>query len=401
MPAEAESALRLELANGSRLVSLPGTERTVRGYSGVALLVIDEAARVSDALYYSVRPMLAVSGGALLALTTPDGKRGWFYEAWSGAEPWRRVEVKARDCPRISPEFLREERRVLGRGGSVRSTGAASRRRPARCLPTPTWPRPSTPGCQHHRCSAGRQRRLLSGEGPDVDAPTRYFVGLDLGTLADYTAAVVLERPWALPGAPDPVYQLRHLHRWPLGTSYLQVAAGVAELLKRPPLPGCDLVVDATGAGRPVVEMINLAVARAQARGNVAAVTLTAGAQETLTARAKWNVAKLRLVSTLQAVLSSGRLAVAAVQHRDALRTELQNFRVKVTAAGNDSFEAWRERDHDDLVLATALAAWRGERLLAAERDFARRAEAARQAARHAEADRMRGLCEVADGRTG
>lgn len=114
VPSEAESALRLELANGSRIVSLPGAEQTIRGYSGVYLLVIDEAARVADELYYSVRPMLAVSRGRLIALTTPFGKRGWFYNEWTGPGPWARVKVTAQDCPRISPAFLAEEQASLG-----------------------------------------------------------------------------------------------------------------------------------------------------------------------------------------------------------------------------------------------------------------------------------------------
>jgi len=113
-PAAAESALRLELENGSRIVSLPGQEQTVRGYAGVSLLVVDEAARVADSLYYSVRPMLAVSNGRLIALSTPRGNRGWFYEAWHSAEPWTKWEIPASKCPRIRPEFLEEERRVLG-----------------------------------------------------------------------------------------------------------------------------------------------------------------------------------------------------------------------------------------------------------------------------------------------
>src|SRR5262249_1253448 len=75
-----ESALTMQLSNGSRIVSLPGTEGTVAGYSNVRLLVIDEAAKVSDELYRTVRPMLAVSRGRLIALSTPWGKRGWFYE---------------------------------------------------------------------------------------------------------------------------------------------------------------------------------------------------------------------------------------------------------------------------------------------------------------------------------
>jgi hypothetical protein len=110
----AESALRLELANGSRVVALPGDERNIRCFSGVALLVIDEAARVADALYYAVRPMLAVSQGQLVALSTPFGKRGWFHDAWHGDGTWERVRITADQCLRIPPAFLAEERRALG-----------------------------------------------------------------------------------------------------------------------------------------------------------------------------------------------------------------------------------------------------------------------------------------------
>jgi hypothetical protein len=111
---ESETALSLTLDTGSRIVSLPGKEGTVRGYSGVALLIIDEAARVPGDLYRSVRPMLAVSGGRLLALSTPFGTRGWWYEAWRSDEPWQRFEVPASMCPRIPAAFLAEEARTLG-----------------------------------------------------------------------------------------------------------------------------------------------------------------------------------------------------------------------------------------------------------------------------------------------
>ena len=112
--AEAENKLTLELANGSRVVSLPGSEKTVRGFSGVRLLLVDEASRVEDTLYQSIRPMIAVSGGRLVALSTPFGRRGWFFEAWTGDEAWMRVEVPATMCPRIAPEFLEAERKALG-----------------------------------------------------------------------------------------------------------------------------------------------------------------------------------------------------------------------------------------------------------------------------------------------
>jgi hypothetical protein len=110
---QAERKLSLELENGSRIVTLPGSEKTIRGFSGAALLILDEAARVADELYFAVRPMLAVSGGALIMLSTPYGKRGVFYEEWTGGHGWERYEVPASQCPRISEGFLEEERRVL------------------------------------------------------------------------------------------------------------------------------------------------------------------------------------------------------------------------------------------------------------------------------------------------
>jgi hypothetical protein len=110
---QGERKLSLELENGSRIVTLPGSEKTVRGFSGAALLILDEASRVADELYYAVRPMLAVSGGSLMMLTTPYGKRGVFYEEWTGGAGWERYEVPAAECPRIPPAFLEEERDAL------------------------------------------------------------------------------------------------------------------------------------------------------------------------------------------------------------------------------------------------------------------------------------------------
>jgi hypothetical protein len=111
--AVAERKLSLELENRSRIITLPGSEKTVRGFSGATLLVVDEAARVDDSLYYAVRPMLAVSGGALMMLSTPYGKRGVFYEEWTGGEGWERYEVPASQCPRIPATFLEEEQAAL------------------------------------------------------------------------------------------------------------------------------------------------------------------------------------------------------------------------------------------------------------------------------------------------
>jgi hypothetical protein len=115
IPADSYRKLGVELTNGSRIEALPGTEKTIRGFSGAALLIVDEASRVEDGLYYAIRPMLAVSGGRLMMLTTPYGKRGVFFEEWTRepGEGWERYEVRAEECERILPSFLEEERRAL------------------------------------------------------------------------------------------------------------------------------------------------------------------------------------------------------------------------------------------------------------------------------------------------
>jgi len=115
VPAESETALTLTLTNGSRIVSLPGTEGTVRGFSGASLIIEDEASRVDDGLYEAVRPMVATSDGDLVLLSTPFGARGHFWQAWEhGGDVWERTRVTAHDCPRISGAFLAEERQQMG-----------------------------------------------------------------------------------------------------------------------------------------------------------------------------------------------------------------------------------------------------------------------------------------------
>jgi hypothetical protein len=115
VPAEAETALTLTLTNGSRVVSLPGQDATIRGFSGASLIIEDEAGRVDDLLYEAIRPMLATSDGDLVLLSTPFGQRGHFFEAWErGGDVWERTRVDAYQCPRISAAFLAEERQQLG-----------------------------------------------------------------------------------------------------------------------------------------------------------------------------------------------------------------------------------------------------------------------------------------------
>jgi hypothetical protein len=110
-----DSATTLALANGSRVVSLPGRPETIRGYSAPQLVVIDEAAQADDDLFVAVNPMLAVSRGRLVIASTPFGKRGFYYDQWNNGGPeWGRIKVTAYDCPRIDSAWLAEQRTILG-----------------------------------------------------------------------------------------------------------------------------------------------------------------------------------------------------------------------------------------------------------------------------------------------
>jgi hypothetical protein len=196
----------------------------------------------------------------------------------------------------------------------------------------------------------------------------RYFVGLDLGQVSDFTALTVLERPLAsiedVLARRRPTYSLRHLQRFPLGTPYPSVVQGVVELLGSRLLSGSTLAVDQTGVGRAVVDMLFDAL-----RGRVAClfypITITAGHAVTSGESGSLHVPKKELVGTLQVLLQARRLQVARTLPEAAvLVKELENFRAKVTTARDEAFESWREGQHDDLVLAVALAAWLGEQAL-------------------------------------
>jgi len=102
------------LANCSRIVSLPGDPKTIRGFSAPKKVIVDEAAYVEPAMFTALRPMLAVSNGQLILISTPNGRQGYFYETWQHGEGWERIRITARECPRISAEYLEQERRELG-----------------------------------------------------------------------------------------------------------------------------------------------------------------------------------------------------------------------------------------------------------------------------------------------
>ncbi len=115
VPAESETALTLTLENGSRIVSLPGSEASVRGFSSPRLIIEDESSRVPNDLHLAMLPMLATGQGRFIQMSTPYGTRGHFYETWEhGGPTWERFKVTAEQVSRITPEFLEEMRREMG-----------------------------------------------------------------------------------------------------------------------------------------------------------------------------------------------------------------------------------------------------------------------------------------------
>ncbi len=111
---DAQTLSKLELRNGSRIIGLPGKEATIRGFSRPKLVLLDEASRIADSLYRTVRPMCAVSQGRIVALSSPFGQRGWFWQEWEHNPEFKKVKVPWQQCPRITPEFIASERRSLG-----------------------------------------------------------------------------------------------------------------------------------------------------------------------------------------------------------------------------------------------------------------------------------------------
>ena len=197
---------------------------------------------------------------------------------------------------------------------------------------------------------------------------SRCFIGLDLGQGAEPTALAVVQRPAPyVAGTPRPPYALRHLKRFAPGTPYAEVVAFLIDLLHAPNVPGAAVGVDQTGVGRAVLELINDGL-RDRVTCKVFAVTLTNGVEAATGELGGWYIPKKELVGALLVLLQTRRLQMPReLPETSTLVRELQNFRMRPALAGGKAELAWRDGEHDDLVLALGLAAWMGEMALAGE----------------------------------
>lgn len=186
----------------------------------------------------------------------------------------------------------------------------------------------------------------------------RYFAGLDLGQAQDYTALAVLERHGE--AKESWVYTCRHLQRWQLRTSFQTIVADTVRMMNSREMQSGGkqpiLAVDATGLGAPVVDLF-----KAERMAVKLQPIQIIGGSEVSRENGVTRVPKRDLVSTIQVYLQSERLKIVpTLPDAETLTRELQNFQVKINDNAHDSYGAWREGTHDDLVLAVALALWMG-----------------------------------------
>jgi hypothetical protein len=195
-----------------------------------------------------------------------------------------------------------------------------------------------------------------------------FYAGLDLGQAQDPSAFAIAERRWVQERPDNKAcrnvgrwrahYDVRHLQRWRLGTPYPDIVANVDQMTSEPPLRGCQLGIDETGVGKAVVDMFR----QAKIKARLVPITITAGHTVTF-GMSGYHIPKRELASTMQALLQGERIKFAKLPETPTLVKELQSFKVKInTATGNETFEAWRERDHDDLCFAVMVAVWLGQR---------------------------------------
>lgn len=341
--------------NGSRIVGLPADEDTGRGFSSVALLLVDEASRVSDEVYFSMKPSTISSHGGLWLMSTPNGQRGFFYKAWREAGIWTRVKGPATECPRFSAAQLEEDLRAMGerwfrqeylcefgdyeQSAFRREAIERAMRADLAPLDLKAWCAPGGPVC---------------------------FLGVDFGQRRDYSAIVGLEAAKREVGRNAVTFQMeerafyetRLAERFPLDTPYTEVLGRVREIVTSGPLRGrCHVVVDATGLGGPLLEMLKEMAGKERMWGKIHGVTITGGGK----AHGRgldWNVPKRDLIQAVDSMLTSGELGIAAgLREAEALREELADLEVTVTESGHERFGA-RGGGHDDLAMGLALACW-------------------------------------------
>ena len=355
--------LSASLPNGSRLVGISDVEDTARGFSGVSMLIFDEAALVSDELYRAMRPTLATTDGPVWLMSTPNGKRGFFYREWTAGDDWQKWAVKATDCPRIPAHFLEQEQRDLGPDFFEQEYMCHFFAPLDAIFDEPTV-----------------RRAVVSGPGPiftdsyDLAPENTYhmlkrefLIGVDLGQRRDHSAIVVIEVAEiaskdrsAVTFAPTITTRrtVRHIEQIPLRTPFPDVVERVTriadKLAAHTPIGAAptSVIVDATGLGMPVIDMFRIPTAQ----WRLAPVIIGSGYRDNFV-DGLWRVSKQDLIGRLQLAFDFNHFTIEPNLDKTELLVEeltsLRGFQRKqgriIEAPG---------RKHDDIALALSLAWW-------------------------------------------
>jgi hypothetical protein len=369
--------ISLVFPNGSRIVGLPGRDSTVRGFSSVSLLIVDEASYVPEEIYHALRPMLAtVPDNQIWLISTPGERQGFFFDTWlSAGKEWTKIAVPGDQCKRIPAEFLAEERRRMPEHKFrkeylcefVDSEDAVFPSDLVRAAIAPIphlqffpW-QDAVQAPLIRDPDLRRELEVLCNQFPKPPSDRTFLFGLDLGQSQDPSALVILERSRIVCGPRNPAsyayptrlrWAVRYIRRFPLGTPYTGVVDAVAELLRHPSIDApATLTLDATGLGAPVVDMFKSALKHLPTARppRLRSVTITSGDSVSKDGNS-FRVPRTDLIAALEVKLQSRDLLIGdSVHDAPKLVEELCAFKRKPSTSS---------RTPDDLVFATALALW-------------------------------------------
>ena len=310
VPATRELENTIEFANGSRVVALPGDGATIRGFSAPWLVIVDEGGWVDDDLYTSVLPMLATSGGRIVVLSSPSGRLGFFAaQARGDNDDWEKITAKASECPRIDPEFLDGQRRLLGEQRYAQEFECAFLGQ----------------GSTIFRNVVAAIDRGRMETSIITDRRLAFGLGVDIGRHNDATVITILD------GNGVQVYWERFVEcSYPRQIEAIKHAMTVLTELANADIPRNSLplklqepslVLDVTGVGDPIFDaLVNDCVP-------VFPYTFT-------------NLSKRRLIDSLAAAFDNGKVRLMDIEVQEQ---ELLAFEVQKTATGLERMGTPRE----------------------------------------------------------
>lgn len=334
-----DNRLSMTLKNKSRVVSLPSAASHVRGFSAPALVIVDEASRVDESMYTAIRPMLAtVPKSVLMLISTPNLKEGFYYDIWdknygNKKSTWECIKINARQCSRISKEYLKGEQESLGKAVYEREFFCKFQ------------------NADEALFDVELINNIFKQSVPYEGEADQIVGGLDLGRQADRSVLVILKAKKRDKG--KPLLHCDYIKIWPRGTSYMDVVADVkmiADEYGNPPIG-----MDCSGVGVAVADLVE------EAGVYIIKIVTTGGYQVGDLEDGGYSVPKRELISKMDAAINSGRLSVwSELKEAQQMRKQLIEFNVKLSKTGHEQFEA-RSGRHDDLVSALYFATFTQE----------------------------------------